>query len=161
MFAEFVVEYLAGGGHFRFEQILDQRQAAATTSACAGAFLDLIDAGQVVFLNRLADLSFADIVARTDLSIVVHIQSGPYGETAPATDQQRPGSHGQRITVLGEHGQLRVLGCVTDHNATDEMCPLGVEEQLLVDALKGVFKRDGSRFRGLFVIAKTGHVDAH
>ena len=102
--AQMIDDRLAGRLQLGFEQVGDQRHAAAAAGAGLGAALERVERVELAVANRRADRALADVVARADLGRVGHrVDADRRAARAAGADDQLVRLAGQRRVALGEH----------------------------------------------------------
>src|SRR5581483_7143500 len=120
--------------------------AAAAAGAGLGAELDLLDRGQVLVADRVADGALVDVVTGADLRLVRDRGEHTAGALGVRlAEDQLVRRQRQRLAALGEHRQLAVLAGVADEDAAEQPAAVEAEDQLLVRPLEGVLVRQGPR----------------
>ncbi len=153
----------AGRGHGAVKQVGDQGHAAAAAGAGPGGGFEIRQGGDVLLAHGVADGALGDVVTGADLRRIGHrVDADQRPGAARAAQDQRVGAARQRLAALGQHGQGAVVAGVADQHAAEQPGAVGAEQQLLVDAVEGVFP--GQRMGGFgtgFVVAEAGDVHAH
>ena len=142
------------------EDLLHQRQAAAAARRGVRGRLDGKNVEKLFTANGLADCSLGHVVAGADLAVVRHFLQR-VGVGLAFAEQQASRSHGERLVALEQSQHAIVVRRVADEDSFQHPRAVVAYEQLLIDAVEGIFVDDrlAARRKG-HVVAEAGHVHA-